>query len=68
MDTVVAIFPYLIGLGLASVLIVLLIGVVGMLRGGDFNRRNSNKLMRLRVATQGVTLLLFAILMLFIKQ
>jgi len=62
-----AIFPYLIGLGLASVVIVLAMGVVGMLRGGEFNRRNANKLMRLRVATQGVTILLFAIFMLFIK-
>jgi hypothetical protein len=61
------IFPYLIGLGLASVVIVLAMGIVGMLRGGEFNRRNANKLMRLRVATQGVTILLFAIFMLFIK-
>ncbi len=62
------VFPYLIGLGLASVVIVLLTGIVGMLRGGEFNRRNANKLMRLRVATQATTVLLFAIFMLFIKQ
>jgi hypothetical protein len=67
MGMLAAIFPYLIGLGLASVVIVLAMGVVGMLRGGEFNRRNANKLMRLRVATQGVTILLFAIFMLFIK-
>ncbi|MFO0995761.1 MAG: twin transmembrane helix small protein [Alphaproteobacteria bacterium] len=68
MDTLAAVFPYLIGLGLASVLIVLLTGIVSMLRGGEFNRRYGNKLMRLRVATQGVTILLFAIFMLFIKH
>ena len=62
-----AVFPYLIGLGLASVVIVLATGIVGMLRGGEFNRRNANKLMRLRVATQATTILLFAIFMLFIK-
>ena len=67
MDTLAAIFPYLIGLGLASVVIVLATGIVGMLRGGEFNRRNANKLMRLRVATQATTILLFAIFMLFIK-
>jgi hypothetical protein len=68
MDMLAVVFPYLIGLGLASVVIVLLTGIVGMLRGGEFNRRNANKLMRLRVATQATTVLLFAIFMLFIKQ
>jgi threonine/homoserine/homoserine lactone efflux protein len=43
---------------------VLLVGVVSMVRGGDFNRRNSNKLMRWRVILQGVTLMLLALLFL----
>ena len=42
---------------------VLLVGVVGMARGGEFNRRYSNKLMRARIVCQAVALLLFAILM-----
>ncbi len=42
---------------------VLLFGVVGMARGGEFNRRYSNKLMRARIICQAVALLLFAILM-----
>ena len=35
-----------------------------MARGGEFNRRNSNKLMRWRIVLQSIALVLFAILML----
>jgi hypothetical protein len=40
---------------------ILLFGVITMIRGGDFNRRNSNRLMRARVIMQGVTLALLAL-------
>ena len=43
---------------------LILFGVITMIRGGDFNRRNSNKLMRARVIMQGVTLALLALLFL----
>jgi hypothetical protein len=33
-----------------------------MVRGGAFNARNSNKLMRMRVILQGITLALLALL------
>lgn len=42
---------------------VLLVGVFSMARGGEFNRRYSNKLMRYRIVCQAVALVLFAILM-----
>ena len=48
----------LIIIALAATLGVLGLGVVSMLRGGDFNRRYGNKLMRARLITQGVTLAL----------
>ena len=41
-----------------AVLIVLMIGVGGFARGGDFNRKYANKLMRLRIAAQFVAVLL----------
>ena len=41
---------------------ILLFGVITMVRGGDFNRRNSNRLMRARVIMQGVTIFLFLLL------
>lgn len=56
----------LLGLALAGVLVVLLVGVATMLRGG--NPRRSNKLMQLRVIMQGLALLLLAILMLLRRR
>jgi len=41
---------------------VLFTGIVSMFRGGDFNRRYGNKLMRARVILQGITLVLLALL------
>ena len=58
MEALAAVLPMLIILSLIAVLIVLGIGIIGMLRGGDFNRRYGNKLMRVRVATQGLAILL----------
>ena len=58
MEAVAAVLPMLIILSLIAVLIVLGVGILGMLRGGDFNRRYGNKLMRVRVATQGLAILL----------
>ena len=43
---------------LIAVLIVLLIGIISMLKGGEFNKRWSNKLMRARVALQGLAVIL----------
>lgn len=47
---------------------VLLFGVINMARGGEFNRRNSNKLMRARIVMQMIALVLFAILMLLLGK
>jgi len=38
---------------------VLFTGLIAMARGGEFNRKYSNALMRWRVIAQGVALLLF---------
>ena len=58
MEALAAVRPMLIILSLIAVLIVLGVGIIGMLRGGDFNRKYGNKLMRVRVATQGLAILL----------
>ena len=52
---------------LAAVLVVLLTGVLGMLRGGKFNKQYGNKLMRLRVALQGVAVVLILVYVAFIR-
>jgi hypothetical protein len=43
------------------VLATLFTGIFAMARGGEFNARFSNKLMRWRVLLQGLALLLFAL-------
>ena len=50
--------PILIAVALLAVVAVLVAGVVGMAKGGDFNRKYGNKLMRWRVALQGTAVLL----------
>ena len=41
-------------LSMAAVAIILMIGIGGFGRGGEFNRKYSNKLMRLRILAQFV--------------
>ncbi len=53
----------LLVIAMIATLGVLFVGVFGMARGGEFNQRYSNKLMRARIVCQAVALLLFAILM-----
>ncbi len=40
---------------------VLATGIIGMARGGEFNAKYGNKLMRARVIAQGVALAIFAV-------
>lgn len=49
---------YIIIAALALVLGVLIVGILGMAKGGEFNRKYGNKLMRLRVIFQFVALAL----------
>ena len=62
MTIALAVLPYLIGLSLFAVIATLFTGLVSMTRGGEFNARYSNKLMRLRILLQAVTI---ALLMLY---
>ena len=43
-------------------LVVLFTGLISMARGGEFNRKNANRLMRLRVAFQAIAIVLFLLL------
>ena len=55
MDTV---FPIIIGIALAATFGVLATGFVAMTRGGEFNHKYGNLMMRARISTQGATVLL----------
>ena len=51
------IFAYLIPIALGTVAFVLALGIYALFRGGDFGRSYSNKLMRLRVVTQAIAIM-----------
>lgn len=57
-------FIILTGIFMAGTLVILGIGVFGMGKGGDFNQRNSNKLMRMRVICQGLAIASFVLYLL----
>ena len=61
MQTVTAVFPYLVGAALVVVVVILFSGLFAMARGGAFNQRWGNRLMRLRVIAQGVAITLIVI-------
>ncbi len=44
---------------MAATLVTLGIGVIGMGKGGEFNKQNANRLMRLRVLFQGLAIASF---------
>ena len=45
-------------LSMAAVAIILMIGIGGFGRGGEFNRKYSNKLMRMRIVAQFIAVVL----------
>ncbi|OWJ75888.1 MULTISPECIES: twin transmembrane helix small protein [Haematobacter] len=44
-----------------AVLIILMIGVGGFARGGEFNRRHANRIMRYRIIAQAVAVILILV-------
>ncbi len=54
----------LLAIAMAGVVLVLFVGIGAMARGGEFNRRHGNRLMRMRVVLQGAAILLFILLIL----
>lgn len=44
-----------------GVLVILLIGIGGFAKGGDFNRKHANRLMRYRIYAQAVAVALILI-------
>jgi hypothetical protein len=54
----------LLVVALIAVVLSLLVGVISMVRGGDFNAKYGNFLMRVRVMSQGAAIVLLIIMML----
>ena len=59
---------FLIPVGLAATLIILGVGIYSLAKGGTFAKENSNKLMRMRVMAQGVTIILMMIFLALIGR
>ena len=56
--------PILLILAMLATLGVLFAGLFAMARGGEFNRKHGNRLMRWRVILQGTAVLLIGLLLL----
>ena len=52
------ILALLLALALGAVIVILVFGIIAMSRGGEFNRKYGNKLMRWRVAIQALAVVL----------
>lgn len=54
---------WVVALACVAVLIILMVGVGGFARGGEFNRKHANRIMRYRIAAQAVAI---ALILLFV--
>ncbi|MES2143015.1 MAG: twin transmembrane helix small protein [Pseudomonadota bacterium] len=52
---------WLVVVGCLVVLVILLIGIGGFARGGEFNRKHANRLMRYRIAAQALAVLIIVV-------
>lgn len=57
----------LMGVAMIATLAIVFTGIISMAKGGEFNQKWSNKLMRARVLMQMIALTLFAVGMLLLK-
>jgi len=62
----VGILNIVIVLALAATVLVLGVGLFSMAKGGAFDARHANRLMRLRVLAQGIAVVLVAVAMLLL--
>jgi len=61
MEFLSALLPYLVVAAMLAVVGVLFVGLFSMAKGGEFNQKYGNKLMRWRVICQAVAIGLFLI-------
>ncbi len=55
----------LVAVAAIGVLIILMIGIGGFARGGDFNRKHANRIMRYRIAAQALAVVLILLFVFF---
>ena len=54
------VLPFVLIVSMILALLMVVIGVIAMAKNGNFNKKHSNKLMRMRVLFQGIAVLVFA--------
>lgn len=54
-----------VAIAVIGVLVVLMIGIGGFARGGEFNRKHANRIMRYRIGAQAVAVVLILIFVFF---
>jgi|TARA_B100000787_G_C16171775_1_gene286894 hypothetical protein len=59
------ILPFILIISMFVALLVVIIGVIAMAKNGNFNKKYSNRLMRMRVLFQGVAVIVFAAIIYF---
>ena len=59
---------FLLFAAIGLTVVVLFAGLFSMVRGGEFNRKSGNRLMRLRVLFQAIAIVVLAIVLYFAKQ
>lgn len=58
----------LMAIGMGATLLILGLGLFAMTRGGDFNQKWSNKLMRYRIVAQAFSIAMFMLGLYLMKQ
>ena len=54
------VLPFVLVVSMVLALLMVVIDVIAMAKNGNFNKKHSNKLMRMRVLFQGIAVLVFA--------
>ena len=54
------VLPFVLVVSMVLALLMVVVGVIAMAKNGNFNKKHSNKLMRMRVLFQGISVLVFA--------
>lgn len=54
-------FPFIPVLAVLAVAVILLFGIGSFAKGGEFNKRNANKIMRMRIVAQAIAVVIILI-------
>ena len=56
------VLPFVLVVSMVLALLMVVVGVIAMAKNGNFNKKHSNKLMRMRVLFQGIAVLVLSLI------